>query len=344
MSRFRNLVRFGAAFLVSTAASEAWGQQPAGRVLLSLDYEAPAKCPSRLEIAERISQRSDRVSVTDGVGDFHVRVRITGTAGKAIAHLELTRGSDTKVRSTPVSACEDAMDAIALIIVLAVDPRASLTPRPPQPATGKSRGARVARASRHAGAKPQQVPLAVDRGRRPSPPLVGEEMGIAPEISILGGVGPRPLVAGGLAGRWTLEAASGLNPTLHVAALRSLSQDVATPAGTANLRWTGVAGHICPARLHWESLAALLCATADVGVVEAVGRDTPNPEGVSRWWFAPGVGLGFEWRPSPGVLAHSGIRASVPVLRDRYFLRPDETVHRPPVATAAANLGVGARF
>jgi len=102
------------------------------RELVTLDWEAPASCPTKGEMIDRIA----RIVGPEATHPAPVRARVVVSAepgGAMRAVLELSAGTETNTREVADATCGALADALALILALAVTPEAGAPPAPATP-------------------------------------------------------------------------------------------------------------------------------------------------------------------------------------------------------------------
>jgi len=300
------------------------------------EYRAVKDCPSEAWVVRRIQARTDRFRrVTDGASARTFSIAIAEAAGGFLGTLEITEpdpsGGRTTSRRIEAPRCIEVADGLALIAALTIDPRAAeaaigepepetqpaekpptapSTPAPKPPvAPAETRAASAAEAHvEDAGT------TARERGGSASYLRFGAGFvaagGVAPEsmygAQVLGELGMRP-------GRHWFAWAARLN-------LRHVRREgLAFANGRADFRLTTAGIDLCPIRAPVPVLELGPCLTGEFGLLEAVGRENPEPQQSTRSWAALGGLL------RAGVsLSQIGIEASagavVPLRRDRFFL------------------------
>jgi hypothetical protein len=115
------------AALATTAGTAVADERPS----VALEWSAPSGCPSREEVEERILQL---VGDAHSDGRLHARAHLAndGAAGAFRGDVELATASEVSSRHLEGDSCAAVSDAIALIVALAIEPRAG-APEPPAP-------------------------------------------------------------------------------------------------------------------------------------------------------------------------------------------------------------------
>lgn len=89
-------------------------------------WAAPDGCPSAEEAVPVVD------AALDGAQDVDVAVNVAAEGNAYVVHVEVRRAEATIERSVPLEACEQSVDAAAVVVALAVDtlPEPSLVPAP----------------------------------------------------------------------------------------------------------------------------------------------------------------------------------------------------------------------
>ncbi len=285
----------------------ALGEEP----MLTLRWEAPPECPDRGALVAMIDATLGEVSNEERHA-VDVRARVeTSNADGFVLRLELDGGEG--VRELRGASCRELSEAAALLIAIAIDPRAldrqpeDSTRAVPEPASTEPAGDESASDDTPVDDTPVDDTLVDDAPVVDTPnvdtPVVPRE-----PLRFLGraeaGVGGGPLpgaaavlgVAAGLGGRgwraelsavyWTPRSrASPNNPAIGV---------------RAQLWALGVHGCGEP---RWRSLSFPLCAAVLAGAVHARGEGQLEAQTVSSRWVALALEPGLVWwaRPRLGV-------------------------------------------
>jgi hypothetical protein len=114
--------------------------------------------------------------------------------------------------------------------------------------------------------------------------------------------------------------------------------------GSAILRRLLARAEACPIAGEMRATRESLCAGAEGGVVFASADGIVAAESVSRGWAA--VTLSGRARVALGPVAFFELEARmiVPLVRDRYYFRPDSTIYEPAAVAAAGSAAAGVRF
>jgi hypothetical protein len=303
-----------------------------------LAFEADATCGDAASFAQRVRQRTTRARFVEGEGDRTFRVKIVAVGRELRGELTVSdRSGASPPRIVASNACEEVASALALMVALAIDPKASLAPpAPPAPSPPPI--------PEETGPPPSPLAIAIpdDVGRAP-PAEARDHLRLA--LGASGGVhtGAAPSAAGLIGAAVTLELdrASIFAPLARVGGALSTVQHVGFAAGSARFLWDSGVLDLCPIRLQpWPSLRAHACAGTELGVVAASASGGIDPRSEDRLWAALTGGARFAWEAAPRVFAiDGGVRALLPLRKDRFYVGPDDTLFRVPSVGVAAEVG-----
>jgi hypothetical protein len=233
------------------------------------------------------------------------------------------RATQRRIRAP---SCEQAADALALVLVLALDPSAVIaTPGPPPIPLPRAAPAVPAPPAPDAPVTPH-IAWAIDAGgwviRGPAPRLMpGAALGA--------------LVARDGAGLWS--------PALALSWLHAGSGELAEPGGTAAFTLEAAILDLCPVRLARWRVEARACASALVGRLAAAGSNTYAPAAAQRPFAASGAGLRVAVALPHHLQLSGRLEADAPWHRDAFAFSPT-VFHRAAAVTLAAGLSLGVRF
>lgn len=342
-----------------------------------LEVEAAASCATRDELAARVAARSPRIRFLDDAdGVTALRAEIEpGPNDTVIGRLSLVDPSGRhSSRRLSAPTCAEAVDAIALIIVISLDPTYAPPPtvqseRGPPPATVGPRGTATSDSGRRAlAAPPPAEPSAASREPSPEPPDVSKKRsgrepapveapaeapaGPRPAVRRLGiGAaaqlisGPAPRVMPGIAVRIfaALDRDSIWSPALRLTGSHAWQSGVAEPGGTAAFSLDTLGLDLCVLRLAIKSVDLRGCGAGTAGRFSATGSNTYSPSARDR----PFVGLGgtaiLDLALGPLFQLSSTVGASDALIRDAFEFSP-QVFHKVSATTLTVDLGLQVRF
>jgi hypothetical protein len=354
-------VAAGVAAIALVATTAARAEAPPIRI----EYQAHAGCPGVPVLIDEIARRTPLARfAAPSERATEVQARITARGGESRGHLTVGAGSHRVVREIASAGCDEIVSAFALIIALAVDPRASTTPRPPPalppptpapappappapPPTvtppGRARwpGAALPPADILSSPLPVLLTRVPDR---PAPP---------PGFWIVGGrasstfaVTPRPLLGGGIFVERAFDAAARASLRLAVDLAATGELDIG-PAGAsfwqAALRLEGcVFGQRPLSRLNLSP-----CLRAEGGALGGAGILRGGLTHVQKTtvpWFGLGIAPRLSVDLARVVVEVEGGPTFPLVRRSFRFDSPDYLIHDVPPVVWSVSLGAGVRF
>jgi hypothetical protein len=310
--------------------------QEMGPILLS--YRAPPGCPEVAEFQRSVLQRSPLIHFVDeGSHDRELSIVLNSDGIFTRGELRLVEPDGRlRQRSVRFTTCAEAIEGLALITVVSLDPHALLEPAAPQkpnpapPATPKS---------------PALAPIALP----PSPAAVRRaprlEIGLGAEVNLASSALP----ASALGGTLFLDAASGsrswLAPLVRLALghaqRRGLADGRADSNFEANFALTLVTLVGCPVQIASRLLAVRPCLFASGGALRAWGSNSPVQEARTRPYWAWGGTALLALRLSQSIEIIGDTLLGVSLIRDQFgFDQPQ--FWKTPVLYLSS--GVGLRF
>lgn len=362
---------FGTALLTVVAAAE---NQSAGAAHPALTdtvvvYQAPEGCPSQADFEARVRSRMPaRESTATSPRRIEARLSKNGTRVAASVVLTDANGAVTKRRIVAAS-CNEAVDGLALIVALTVDPLEAHTgPVPPQTneaeSTTSSSGA-DASSGDHAAS-----PSGESKGNTPQPeqtsPVVHDEAAPAPaepetetsesaaspsamqlrfgaSASFLVVAGTVPAVSPG--GELSLVASMWRAPAIGVRVggrLVAPASDSGTE-GRASFSWWSAFLGGCVGTGPSAAFVLSGCAVYELGQLGATGSSTRNAASSMEMWQALGPELRLEWALAAPVALNAGVAGMFPLRSERFFLGND-VVYQVPTVGIRAEIGAVIRF
>jgi hypothetical protein len=269
---------------------------------IRLVYTAPAGCPDDAAFFAAVTRRARAVRVDDSAARIF-EVSIADANGAVRGTLAVTT-ADGKIATREVSGatCDETASGLALTTALAIEERIERV-APPPPVAPSPRWHLVTGAG-----------LAVHTG-------------LTPRVIF----GAPVFVSVGRERGWRIRAEL----------VRTERQDLAMSAGNVDFQWTAGRLDACPFALELGLFDVSPCVGLEGGILVGHGTEVAMPAGGARPWIAPDAAL--RWRIKLGRVAVEleGLVAA-PLVRDRFFIAPNTTVHQVPAATTslAASLAV----
>lgn len=230
---------------------------------------------------------------------------------------------DLSVREVPGQNCQEVESAMALIAALMVDPLAAELER--------------------ADARRHPPPTADQRGSSAPPAKPNWSARVEQRLTARTAVAPG-LTWGQSLGVMVARETSGPRPSVGVS-LHAAQTTASAPHGSAELEWRAAQLSLCPLGLspgqRWDVRA---CAALQLGRLRGAGFATASPAAKSVLWSSAGVELEGRYALwGPLWLGGEG-GFTFPFTRERFYLQPEETLHRVPAWGVNLALGVGLRF
>jgi hypothetical protein len=331
---------------------------PGPQVQYALDYRVPASCPGEDDFVKLIARRTSRArrgSTGEGKYRFTVEVQLSDAGARGTLRIAEKDGGTTE-RDVPARDCANAIEAMALIAAVILDPRAattspvsesdaapiadaaSTTPAPPSRTSAPPRPSPAAPAAVSRSQGSQDSPAPAER-----PPTWQGRLRAAGALQ--GAVAPGGAL-GVAAGAELFRADRGLFEPRFALTAHFASGEASTRFGNAELSW--FAGRLTACPVGWpksDRLTLRGCAFAEAGALRGDGSDTQNPRGSTAFWLAAGPSTEIELGVTRllALAVEAGI--TVPAFHDKFVFVPEEVAHRvPPVGGwLAAGVRVGPR-
>jgi hypothetical protein len=328
-----------------------------------------------------IARRSTRIRFADGAGAAPaLRVTVDAAAPRAIgATLAIVWPDGSRAeRRLDAPTCAEIADAIALVVVLALDPAAVSreppaqpprsagpppraessaarprerpapsppTPTPPPPATPPAE-----EAAPPPPPPPEPPPIApplVEKPAPPPPPAEPEtpavrrlDVGAAFRVA----VGPAPSLMPGIAvtAGWERDTSSVFSLKVALAAAHH-ARAWTSIDGNADFTLDVVTLHLCPLRVGPAGVRARVCATGSAGRLAAEGTDTLRTRSASRPFASAGGGAFLTVAPLPRVELTASVEPQAALIRDKFAFGPD-VFHEVPAVVVFFGLGAAVTF
>ncbi len=349
-----------AAVLASTRTAAAQADES---VSYDLDYRAPAGCPAEATFTGLIARRTARARrSSDGAGKYRFTVEVALNDAGARGTLRIAeRDGGSSERDVPARDCANAIEAMALIAAVILDPRAAVassdtanaTRDNAPPAATVPPAATAPPAASAPPAPERRAPVAKARTSATEPmpkqPAREPETKGAPwrarlrVAGLLQGAVAPGAAFGGAAGVEVFQPRHGVFEPRAALTANFATAETSTPFGNANFLW--YAGRVTACPLRWpEGVPVVLraCAFVDAGGLRGHGSNTQNARGSTAFWLAAGPALEVEVEVSSwlGLAVEGGL--TVPAFHDSFIFVPQEVAHEVP--GVGAWLAVGARF
>jgi hypothetical protein len=375
-------MRPGLAFVLALAlvsgtggAQESGGAPKGSATVVALEFIGPPGCGSESQFKASVATRSERIQFGSSADDQRrVRVELSRRGGNVVlATLTLIQSSGRRsARKIEASSCDEAVDAIALVTAVTLDPLGvSLSATPSHKNVGGSGGtsgassgggsggsaATSAGSSPVAAASSSETSSAGAAGAIPTyetipGPLPGEEgpawfgpgeVTWIAGAAVIGTWGPAPEMMPGAAlfASVSNERRSVLSPSLRLRLSHSEAGGFEESGGTASFRVDVATLELCPLRLGTTEVNLRPCGFASGGILGASGSDTTEPQEHNRPWGAAGGSLILAIRPVEQLQIECFGSLGSPFVRDAFQFAP--TVFH-SVWSTIPSVGVGTGF
>ncbi|MEZ4359292.1 MAG: hypothetical protein R3B48_03865 [Kofleriaceae bacterium] len=281
-----------------------------------LHYQAPQGCADGAIMRARLVARSPTVDATTRRIDISIELIDEDYVGT------LRLDEDPRAyREIRGARCQDVVDALALIAALALDLEMLDAPDEPPPASAMRPAATVA------------------GGVQSGPPRAARWRAQATAAGqVAGGVSPGAMYALAIGAR--LERVG----VARVALTAWLGRDnTSSNMGEVSFRWTAARAGLC-LNPTIEDLGLEVCADLEAGVRSVAAPDAVRSAPARRLWLAAGAHAGFEWPESSRSFGQLQVGLATALVRDRFYLTPNETLHATPPIIPWLLLGAGIRF
>ena len=297
------------------------GSAPAALRQVSLDLSAPGDCATAAELEARVQRRSTELSIVPAPAPHAVTVRIAPTAeGRLRATLLVEQpGEPAYRRAILADGCDEALEAIAFMIAVALDLTEVAPPAPePDPPPPDE-------------APPETTPSSA------LVPFVGAG------VQALGAATPRLLVGPELSGGVEWLRASPWSPTARLTVGWATRGDLQAEGGVAEFVLLAGTLELCPLQARSGAFSLRPCAFGTLGRLRATGSRTLEPQSASRPWWVLGGSVLLTWEPLSRLRLTAAARAGAIGVRDTFEFEP-HVFHRVPAWAPSAGIAAEVRF
>ena len=328
---------FAAACIAALVAWSAHSDADAGEGV-RLDYQVDPSCAGQDAFVAEVHARSPRIRFApDATRTLVVRVEARG--GKLAGRIEL--GGTQRVVAG--ATCEEVISALGLVTALALDPLASTSPNPTATSsatTAPSASASATASSSSTSTKDAGADVITSEDERELPVEKRKwSFAAGADAEVVLGAGPDPMFAVPV----FFEAARALGDHFALGgAFRFVhGGDTSLTGGIGgDFDWTVGALDLC-AIVRAGRFRLDACERSSFGVLEGHGLGVVPANSATRPWVDLGLALALRVRViGPFFLEATGHVGAV-LVRDRFFLEPNETVFQAPNFMGEAGGGVG---
>ena len=314
----------GSSRIAVTADDSSRAEPPPAR----LEVVAPPQCATAEDLEARVTQRSARIRFSpDSGAGFTLRVEMVTEPSGAVAATLAVAGPDRSraVRHLGAGTCSEALDALALMIAVLLDPRALVGPP--------------------ASSAPAEPAAVITEPEAPPPP---RRWGLAVGAAAHTISGPMPVAAPGLAAGVAAAPEPGTghrfwSPAARLRWAHDWLADWRAPGGTADFTLDSLELDVCPVALGTAGFAARACAAAIGSRVAARGSQTFMAQSHAEYLVAVGASLWVTLRVAPHIALEGSLAAAPSLRRDSFAFDPN-TFYRVAPMTFTGSLGLGVTF
>jgi hypothetical protein len=346
------------------------GSAAAREVRAHLELVAPDGCGTLAELRERVRRRSERMRfVEPGPGVRRARAELRVLPDQTLRATLVWWSEDSRelVRELRAPGCADALDALALVLAVALSPdaEAGVTTAPASEGGGqdaKGEPSRAEEGSPASGSEPaaaassaatapsatevsSSTPSADERTGSDSSSS-GASWSLHPFAGISAGArfGPAPRALPGFGGFVGLTTPGVPDVGLVRFNLsRHRRAGFAAEGGSAEFELDSLRLDLCPLGAARAPIVVHGCVSGEFGVLAAGGSSTLSPRSVERPWRSLGAGLLLAFRPATFIELELSGAVEHPLVRDRFQFFP-RVFHEVPPITARVELGLAARI
>jgi hypothetical protein len=325
-----------------------------------VDYVARETCPAATAFVAKITTRTHRAHLASANERARILVvRVTPQGRRFLGRLTIRDPDGTEAeRSLSAATCDEVVSGLALIAAVVLDPTALSETAAPQTSPPVVEPGTI-----HEEPAPADPPVtpepSPERPPQPAAPVAKKptapadrnesetsrrwQIALGLHAEVARGLSPAPLASVPL----FLEIArtpegSVFAPAARIRFERAGSSSDISPAGGAHFTWTEASLDLCP--IAWwpqPTLRAQACVRAEGGSVEAQAVNTTPARNDVRPWFMIGAPASGRWVVAGLFFLEIEAALLVPILRDRFFLRPDTTIFRAAPIAFSASAGAG---
>jgi len=317
----------GPARWVALGCGVSWGAPAHGAearpISAHIDWQGSA-CGDAAEFATRILGRTRHVRFVASGEQLRLAVRIDphGSALRADVSF-FAPGKATVVRKLESPDCDDALDALALVVAIGVDERwreqSAAKGRPPRAVRPRVRQRSPERPAEPAPVEPAEpaldpgeasasfpsITLALPAPAPPTPPPAplrpaappappSSEQGLrwagGAGARWLQGAAPEPLIGAELWLRASWERGSVLSPELGASLAHDRVSGIERAEGSADFALSSAGLELCPLRVGSPRLRLQPCIASTLGWLQATGSRTFRAHTDSSPWLTIGAG------------------------------------------------------
>lgn len=315
--------------------------QPLAPTLLA--YRAPDGCPEVAEFQKSVQRRSARVRFVDeGSHERELAIVLSKEGASIIGELRLIeRDGSLRQRNVRFSSCDEAVEGLALITVVSLDPQAILeAPPPAAPAeTPAPPLATTTTTTKPASHTPDTAEPRAPEPKRARPARLESALG----AQFIAGFHALPQTA--LGGALFVDLASSspswFAPLLRVTLTHSERRGVSAGDAEASFALSQATVAACPVRVGDRSISLRPCAFTSLGALRVWSSNNADPQAHTRPHWAWGGSAVVLLRVSKTTDIAADIGVASTLIRDRFELAQTQFWQTSPLYLSS---GIGLRF
>jgi hypothetical protein len=303
-----------------------------------LQYQASAACPSAADFQRAVQRRSARLQfVAEGSHERTLAIALRAGDTAVVGELRLLEADGSvRQRNVRFSNCAEAVEGLALIAAVSLDPQSLLEAAPQEPAP-PPRPPPVAQTAKPDAPRHHQPPLVAPRPKR----LPALRTRAGAEFEAYLHVTPEAALGGKAYFDLTFRPDAQLAPLLRAALSHAERRGIREGSGATSFALTLGTISLCPWRFGSARLELRPCAWATFGALRSWSSKTMNPRTDTREYWAGGVSaLAFvKLGETTEITLDSELGA--PLRRDRFVFEGSQFWKTPPLYVCT---GLGLRF
>jgi hypothetical protein len=292
-----------------------------------------------------VSVRTDRARLSDALHPkwvFHVEIQADGAS--SVGRLAFSdRLGERQERSARDASCAQVVDALALIVAIAIDPHTLLS----APSSLASKGRDVDELPRTPQPAPAPPSAAPPPPRRSRAATIGRPEAAAGLRAIArSGFAPDVAPGAGVFAHIALEGERSWRPAALLSIDYARSSPIAAGSGAAQSELLAARLDACGARFAiGRRLHTGVCPALELGVFHAVGLRLAQPSSSRATWAAAAALIRAEWAPLEAWVFEIEGGPVVPLLRHAIVVGPPRgEVYAMPAVGMLLAAGVGVHF
>jgi hypothetical protein len=244
--------------------------------------------------------------------------------------------------------CEEALDALALVVAVTLDPSSALGREPGGEPADSSGGQPTPPALENPPDRNETRRPEVESHREQVAPPRGTPSGswrtfhVGVGLGLEGIYGPPPgvLPGGSLFFRVGWDRRSVWSPSVIVSGTHFQRDGYRAAGGTADFALDQLRLELCPLAQGQQEVRLHYCAMGTLGELRAAGVRTYEPVTRRRPWWVLGLSAVLTVRPTRALEFTAGFAVGRPMVRDSFEFVPD-TIYTVRGISLNATLGVG---